>query len=151
MQDLTIVRLIEPSEAALAILNEYYDAINVVQRDNPAALNRIFDSSQSGMWLACLGTEPVGCVVLRQLANMPGTGECKRLYVKPVARGKGIADKLMDALEQFACDAGLDWIYLDSYDDLKSAIALYERRGYSRCDPYNDNSQATLFMRKRLG
>ena len=56
----------------------------------------------------------------------------------------------MDVLEQFARESGLEWIYLDSYDDLKPAIALYERRGYSRCDRYNDNPQATLFMRKRI-
>jgi hypothetical protein len=43
-----------------------------------------------------------------------------------------------------------EWIYLDSYDDLKAAIALYGKRGYDRCDRYNDNPQATLFMRKQI-
>ena len=56
----------------------------------------------------------------------------------------------MDALEEHARNHGMDWIYLDSYDDLKSAIELYERRGYMRCARYNDNPQATLFMRKKI-
>ena len=150
MQHATIERLIGPTKAALGILEEYYAAVNVVQRDTPATLQSIFDSPQSGMWLACLGTDVVGCVVLRNIGSIPGAGECKRLYVKPVARGKGIGDKLLDALEEFARSSGLHWIYLDSYDDLKSAIALYDRRGYSRCERYNDNPQATLFMRKQL-
>jgi ribosomal protein S18 acetylase RimI-like enzyme len=88
---------------------------------------------------------------LRKLPNIAHASECKRLYVKPTARGKHIADKLLDAQEAFARNEGVDWIYLDSYDDLKAAIALYERRGYERCERYNDNPQATLFMRKYLG
>ena len=81
---------------------------------------------------------------------MPRASECKRLYVKPAARGNHIADRLLDAQEEFARSVGVEWIYLDSYDDLKAAIALYERRGYERCERYNDNPQATLFMRKRI-
>jgi ribosomal protein S18 acetylase RimI-like enzyme len=103
------------------------------------------------MWLAYLGDEVVGCVVLRKLDSISRAGECKRLYVRPSARGNRIADKLMDALEAFARGEGTEWIYLDTYDDLKTAIALYERRGYERCGRYNDNPQATVFMRKRVG
>ena len=81
---------------------------------------------------------------------MPKSSECKRLYVKPWARGRGIAGKLLDAQETHARKEGIEWIYLDSYDDLKTAITLYERRGYVRCERYNDNPQATLFMRKKI-
>jgi GNAT superfamily N-acetyltransferase len=90
-------------------------------------------------------------VVLRKLDSIPRAAECKRLYVRPAARGNRVADKLLDAMEAFARDQGIAWIYLDTYDDLKTAIALYERRGYERCERYNDNPQATLFMRKHLG
>ena len=92
----------------------------------------------------------MGCVVLRQLASIPHASECKRLYVKPSARGQRIADTLLDAQEAFARSQGVQWIYLDTYDDLKSAIALYEKRGYQHCERYNDNPQATLFLRKRI-
>ena len=84
------------------------------------------------------------------MGSIVSAGECKRLYVRPHARGKRIADKLLDAQEEFARSQGIEWIYLDSFDDLKTAIALYERRGFERCARYNDNPQATLFMRKRL-
>jgi ribosomal protein S18 acetylase RimI-like enzyme len=70
--------------------------------------------------------------------------------VKPGARGRRIANKLLDAMEAFAREQRIEWIYLDTYDDLKTAITLYEQRGYKRCERYNDNPQATLFMRKRL-
>jgi DNA-binding MarR family transcriptional regulator/GNAT superfamily N-acetyltransferase len=146
-----IERLCSSSREALAILQEYYEAVHVVRRDTPASVRKILGSPASGMWLAHIGDEVVGCVVLRKLESIPQAGECKRLYVRPSARGNRVSDKLMDALEASARDEGLEWIYLDTYDDLTAAIALYERRGYERCERYNDNPQATLFMRKQIG
>ena len=139
------------ADEALAILHEYYEAVHVVQRDTPASIQQMLNAPASGMWLAFLGDEVVGCVVLRKLDSIPRAAECKRLYVRPSARGNRIADRLLDEQEAFARAQGIEWIYLDTYDDLKTAIALYERRGYTRCDRYNDNPQATLFMRKHIG
>lgn len=151
MPPVRIVRVTAANDDALAILHEYYEAVHVVQRDTHASVQKILNAPSSGMWLAYMGDEVVGCVVLRRLASIPRAGECKRLYVRPAARGNRIADKLLDEQEAFARSVGVDWIYLDTYDDLKTAIALYERRGYERCERYNDNPQATLFMRKRIG
>jgi len=148
---LRIVRLKTVNDDALAILREYYEAVHVIQRDKEQAIQKIVDSPASGVWLAYLGEDAVGCVVLRKLASIPFVSECKRLYVRPSARGNNIAAKLLDAQEAFARSQGIEWIYLDSYDDLKTAIALYEKRGYQRCERYNKNSQATLFMRKHIG
>lgn len=145
-----IVRLSEVNADALALIHEYYEAVHVMQRDKPGGIQQLIDKPASGVWLAYLGDQAAGCVVLRKLATIPRASECKRLYVKPAARGQHVADRLLDAQEAFARSQGIDWIYLDSYDDLKAAIALYERRGYEPCERYNDNPQATLFMRKRL-
>jgi DNA-binding MarR family transcriptional regulator/ribosomal protein S18 acetylase RimI-like enzyme len=145
-----IVRLTKETQAAQVILQEYYESVNVVVRDKPGAVQTIIDTTASGVWLAYLGKEVVGCVVLRRLEFLPKSSECKRLYVKPWARGRGLADGLLDAQEIYAREEGVEWIYLDSYDDLRAAIALYERRGYERCERYNDNPQATVFMRKKI-
>ncbi|MGB8538152.1 MAG: helix-turn-helix domain-containing GNAT family N-acetyltransferase [Acidobacteriaceae bacterium] len=145
-----IVQLTKETQAAHEILQEYYETVNVLVRDKPGAVQAMIDAAASGVWLAYLGKEVVGCVVLRRLEFMPNSSECKRLYVKPWARGRGIADKLLDAQETHARKEGIEWIYLDSYDDLKTAITLYERRGYERCGRYNDNPQATVFMRKKI-
>jgi DNA-binding MarR family transcriptional regulator/GNAT superfamily N-acetyltransferase len=145
-----VVRLANETQDAQAILQEYYEAVNVLVRDQPGAIQAIIDAPASGVWLAYLAGEVVGCVVSRRLESIAKSIECKRLYVKPSARGRGIANKLLDAQEMHARNEGLEWIYLDSYDDLKTAIALYERRGYARCERYNDNPQATVFMRKKI-
>src|SRR5580698_6763204 len=128
-ESLRIVRLTEASDEALQLLQEYYEAVHVVRRDTPEKIQAILDDRASGMWIAYLASKPVGCVVLRDLPSIPRAGECKRLYVQPSARGHRIADKLMDALESFAQAQGLSAIYLDSYHDLKAAIALYRKRG----------------------
>jgi GNAT superfamily N-acetyltransferase len=133
------------------LLQEYYEAASVVQRDTPEAIQKIIYDPGSGVWLAYLDEKAVGCVVLRTLRSVPFAGECKRLYVQPIARGHRIADKLLDAQEDFARSEGLRWIYLDSYDDLKVAIALYRKRGYVSCERFNDNPQATVFLRKNIG
>jgi GNAT superfamily N-acetyltransferase len=150
-RDIRIVRLSKSNADAIRLLREYYLAVNVVQRDTPKAIEKIIAAPCSGMWLAYLGAKAVGCVVLRKLGSIPSSGECKRLYVQPAARGHHIADRLLDAQEDFARSAGLQWIYLDSYDDLKAAIALYRKRGYVSCERYNDNPQATVFLRKHIG
>jgi DNA-binding MarR family transcriptional regulator/GNAT superfamily N-acetyltransferase len=146
-----IVRLSEADDDASRLLEEYYEAASVIQRDTPEAIQQIIGDASSGLWVAYLQEKAVGCVMLRRLSSIPFAGECKRLYVRPEARGKGLADALLDAQEAFARSKGLQWIYLDSYDDLKAAIALYRKRGYLPCERYNDNPQATVFLRKNIG
>jgi ribosomal protein S18 acetylase RimI-like enzyme len=53
-------------------------------------------------------------------------------------------------LERFASERQVAWLYLDTKDDLTGAIAFYRRHNYRVCERYNDNPQATIFMRKRL-
>ena len=128
---------------------EYYEAVHVVRRDTPEDIQGILNEPASGMWLAYLKDEVVGCVVLRRLASIPRTSECKRLYVRPAVRGNHIADKLLDAQEEFARSQGVEWAHLDSYDDLKPSITLYERRDTSGANGQRQ-SQVTPFMRERI-
>ena len=147
----TIVKAttIEAADAKL-LLNEYYDAINVVQRDTQKSIQSFLSDPAAGLWIAYVDGTPAGCVVLKPLPNIPSASECKRLYVRSEFRRRGIAEALLDAMEAHARKLSLTWVYLDSKDDLPVAIALYKRRGYEPCARYNDNPQATIFLRKRL-
>ena len=136
--------------AARAIVAEYNDAVGVVVRDDDASF-RAYLHGPGALWLAEAGGEIAGCVVMRPLPEVePGACEVKRLYVRPTQRGRGIAVALMDALEAFAREQGLRSVYLDTFDDLADAVRFYERRGYQRIARYNDNPQATMFMRRTL-
>lgn len=145
-----IVRAAVLNAEAQAILNEYMEGVGVVQRDSRAAMRKIIQDPAGGMWLARLGGNVVGCVVLRRLATVRNACEVKRLYVRAAATGRGIAMALLDILERHAAAAGFKWVYLDSKDDLKAALSLYRKREYRPCKPYNDNPQATIFLCKQL-
>ena len=151
MPHLTI-RTVTAAEAedACALIEEYYEAIHVIARDDRAKILHYVSDPQSCILLAYDGPNAAGCILYRPLPQMGPAGEVKRLYVRPAFRQRGIAEKLLQALEQFASSHGAQWLYLDTTDDLKAAIAFYERHGYLRCDRYNDNPQATIFMKKRL-
>jgi GNAT superfamily N-acetyltransferase len=132
------------------LLHEYFDAIDVVLRDDDEAIRAFLNDASSAMWLAYVDGVAAGCVAMRPLEEIAGATECKRLYIKDDYRGRGLADALMEALESHAAQAGHDAVYLDTKDDLVGAIKLYDRLGYQRCPRYNDNPQATIFMRKPL-
>ena len=132
------------------LLYEYFDAIGVVLRDDDAAIRAFLDDASSAMWIAYVDGAPAACVAMRPLPDIAGAVECKRLYVAERYRGRGLSRALMRELEAHAADAGHAAVYLDTKDDLRAAIALYDGLGYERCARYNDNPQATIFMRKLL-
>ena len=136
---------------ASRILTAYFDAIELRptlrdQREDIAAYLR----EPGGMWLARHAGGVVGVIGLRPLATIAGACEIKRLYVDPGHRGRGVADALLDAVEEAAVARGYTHAYLDTRGDLQAAIAFYRRRGYETCERYNDNPEATTFMRRRF-
>lgn len=137
-------------DEAYAIVREYYEAVSVLARDDQESFAREYFGDGSGVWLAYDGGNVVGCIALRPLQQLPESGEIKRMYVKPEGRGQGIAEQLLKALEDYAAEAGYRELYLDTKDDLTTAIRFYQRHGYEPCERYNENPQATMFMRKRL-
>lgn len=137
------------SDAQL-LLSEYYETVGVTKRDTPEEVAGFLTDAASGLWIAYVEEIPAGCVVLRPLLSPGRASECKRLYVRPAFRGKGLADALLNSMEEFAAEISSEWVYLDSKDDLRDALRIYIRRGYRVCERYNDNPQATIFLRKEL-
>lgn len=142
-------------DTVLALLQEYYSEIGVMVRDDPGDIERYISGPASGIWLAWR-EEPggcamaMGCILLRPMPEIAQAGEVKRLYVRAACRGQGVAKALRQSLEAHAAAQGTHWLYLDTKDDLQAAIAFYEGSGYQRCERYNANPQATIFMRKQL-
>jgi DNA-binding MarR family transcriptional regulator/GNAT superfamily N-acetyltransferase len=97
--------------------------------------------------LAHLDGRPVGCGGLK--ASGRKRGEIKRMWVAPDARGLGIAQRLLEALERHAVGMGLDTLQLDTNRTLKEAHALYVRNGYREIARYNDNPYADHWFEKR--
>jgi len=151
MRDFEIPRATRSEiDTAYAIVEEYYEAMSVVARDTREAFSQLYFADGAGIWLARLEEKVIGCIALRVMPQFTDSGEVKRLYVPPEYRGRGIAVALHDALETYARNFGYQWLYLDTAGNMTSAIRFYEQQGYERCARYNENPQATIFMRKEL-
>jgi ribosomal protein S18 acetylase RimI-like enzyme len=136
--------------AASAILDEYFRTLAIEVPDDRMTI-RGYLAGPGTLWLAESGDEVVGCVALRPLPSVaPRACEVKRLFVRSAYRGHGVAGILMDALESHARQSRYDAIYLDTKDVMQAAIRFYVRRGYEPIARYNDNPEATIFMRRPL-
>jgi putative acetyltransferase len=80
----------------------------------------------------------------------PGHAELKRMFVRPIARGQGVARALLGFLEQAAMARGARQLLLETGPHQPEALALYTAFGYRRCGPFGDypDHPSSLFMRK---
>lgn len=82
--------------------------------------------------VARLGGDLGGGVGVRPLAGEGRhLGEVKRLWVRPDQRRRGLARRLMAALEDHARDHGFDQLYLETGVAQPEAIAFYRSTGWT--------------------
>ncbi|MEU0086128.1 GNAT family N-acetyltransferase [Streptomyces sp. NPDC006274] len=81
-----------------------------------------------------------------------GDAELKRMYVIPEARGRGLARRILAALEDDARAAGRIRMVLETGDMQPEAIALYASSGYEPCAKfgYYREYPSSLCMAKLL-
>jgi len=103
-------------EDELAALPGYYDVL-LVARNRAGAL--------------------IGSVAVRPLPD--GTGELRRFYVRPPARGTGLGRALAAAAVARARELGYALLRLDSLPRMKTARRIYASLGFVPCEPYSDN------------
>lgn len=87
-------------------------------------------------FVARLNGEAVGC---GGVACYNDFAELKRMYVRTEARGAGVADAIVDRLEQEARNAGLRMVKLETGVHQPAAIGFYRRHGFTPCrafEPY---------------
>ncbi len=99
-----------------------------------AALPGEYAPPTGRLYLACVKEEPAGCVGLRTIGE--GICEMKRLYVRPLFRGKGIGRKLALQLVKDARELGYSKMRLDTMPYLERAIELYRAMGFKQIDNY---------------
>lgn len=75
----------------------------------------------------------VGCAGVALCENF---AEVKRMYVRPAARGSGVADALLARIEAVTRDAGLARLCLETGDRQLAAMRVYGRAGFVRCAPF---------------
>ncbi len=103
-------------------------------------------------WTAWENGELLGCGALKQMHD--GQGEIKSMHTAKIARGKGIAAKLLTHLEDHARSMDLTRLSLETgtQDGFVPARTLYTKFGYAPCPPFGDYAEDpnSTFMTKQL-
>jgi putative acetyltransferase len=83
--------------------------------------------------------------------------EVKRMYVRPLARGQGVADAILARIEAEVRGAGLSLLRLETGDRQIAAMKLYARAGFRPCPVFGDYSlmdpraiATSVFLEKRI-
>jgi putative acetyltransferase len=86
------------------------------------------------------------------LALFGSWAELKRMWVVPAVRGRGVSKAILAALEASARAEQVSCLRLETGVENHAALALYERAGFARCDPFGDYQPDPLsvFMQKML-
>ena len=84
--------------------------------------------------IACQEEWAVGCAGLKRYSETDA--ELKRLWVEPAFRGRHIAARLMDQIEEKALQMGFRRLILQTRPLMADAVALYEKRGYALIPNY---------------
>jgi GNAT superfamily N-acetyltransferase len=88
-----------------------------------------FDPPDGQFFIALADGEPVGCAGWRRHGE---DAELKRMFTAVAARGRGVARKLLAAIEESARAAGCRRVILETGDRQPEAIGLYISAGYER-------------------
>jgi DNA-binding MarR family transcriptional regulator/GNAT superfamily N-acetyltransferase len=103
----------------------------------------------SGLFvIARLDGDAVGCGGLKRSDKT--TGEIKRVWTAPSARGIGVARRVLRTLEAAARGMGLTTLRLDTNRALTEAHALYRKEGFREIARFNDNPYADHWFEKRF-
>jgi GNAT superfamily N-acetyltransferase len=150
-----IVQTADPfSDAAQRCIRAYFEELqNLFDEGFDPAITVSADPAElvppSGLFvIAYQGDECIGCCGLKVKGD--GLGELKRMWVAPSARGLGVAQRLLETMEQHAVKMGVEVMQLDTNRKLVAARQLYLRNGYVSIKPYNSNPYAHHWFEKRL-
>jgi ribosomal protein S18 acetylase RimI-like enzyme len=104
---------------------------------------------RGALFVAIEGSRHLAMIGLRPLETQ--VAEMKRLYVRPEARGRGLARTLIARACDQAKALGYTEIRLDTLPKMGDAQALYEALGFTDINPYYETPIAgTRFMARKL-
>jgi putative acetyltransferase len=139
MQNITI-RLIEPSDnAALAIIIR--NALTEFNANKPGTV--YFDESTDHLYelfktgggiyqVAVINNEVVGGGGIFPTDGLDAdTCELVKMYLAPVARGKGLGKMLMEECLKTAQKEGYKKVYIETMPELIVAVPMYEKFGFN--------------------
>ena len=76
----------------------------------------------------------VGGIGFAEFPHFDSCAELQKLYLADCVKGFGLGYALINYVEGKMTEAGFEASYLETHENLKTAIHIYEKSGYSRID-----------------
>ncbi len=96
--------------------------------------------------------EVIGGIGYAGFEPMKDTAELQKLYLTDGAKGSGLGYELISFIEDRMREAGYKVAYLETHDNLRAAIHIYEKTGYKEIERPKEVVHSTMnrFFRKDL-
>ena len=152
----SVERVISPTAVAVVLVGELERVLAAEyppEQRHGLAIEAIFQP-HIHFFVATLDGVPAGC---GGVALLDGFAEVKRMYVRPAARGRGVAQAVIARLAAVAGEHGHSVLRLETGDVQHAALRFYEREGFVRCGVFGDYARmpdaaiaTSVFMEKAL-
>ncbi|MDP9737483.1 MULTISPECIES: GNAT family N-acetyltransferase [unclassified Curtobacterium] len=155
---LTIETVLPGAPAAVRILRRYTSEVASRWYGRPATEDEVDQAlhdepsddltGTTGVLLVALDDGgPVACAGARFRGDV---AELTKVFTVGEARGRGIGRRMVRAAERACAERGVGTVQLDTRGELSEACALYERLGYRRVEPFNDEPYSDRWYRRSL-
>lgn len=151
-----VERMTSPTEIVRELVGELETVLSAEyppEQRHGLAIEAIFQP-HIHFFTATLDGAPVGC---GGVALLDGFAEVKRMYVRPGARGRGVAQAIIARLAAVAGEHGYSVLRLETGTVQHAALRFYRREGFARCGAFGDYARmpetaimTSLFMEKAI-
>ena len=117
--------------------NEFQVPITINEQQDLLNIPTFYQQKKGNFWVAKFNDEVVGTIALIDCGDNIGT--IRKMFVKKEFRGKehGIAQRLLNTLEESARTNTIKSLYLGTLERLEAAIRFYERNGFTLIQKQN--------------
>lgn len=156
------IRLIEKQDNSKVakMIRDVFDEYNAIQEGtvytDPTTdhLYEFFLTPKSVLYIAEMNGEIHGCCGVYPTIGLPeGCVELVKFYVSSEIRGLGFGRQLFQKCEESAISFGYDQLYIESMDDFRAAVVMYEKMGFITLDKAMGSSGhfgCDIWMSKKL-
>ena len=94
----------------------------------------------------------IGGIGFANFEPMKDTAELQKLYLDDSAKGFGLSYDMIEFIENKMREAGYKQSYLETHDNLKAAVHIYEKCGYKEIERPKEVVHSTMnrFFLKKL-
>ncbi len=99
------------------------------------------EGDQGSLFVAWVDDLPLACGAWRRIddiAERPATGEVKRMWASPEARGLRLGASVLATVQSAAREQGVTELRLETSEYLIAAVGLYRRFGFTACAPWGE-------------